>query len=255
MPPFNPYAYEFGLAASLDKIPGVSTVNKYGQAPDCDNGDPTDVWSGADAVTGTKIWVAPTVARTHVIASSSGDDAVAGSGVQMMRLYGLTTWDTEEETEDVSVGDTTNKSWVIIYRIKCLTFGAGLTNAGIIKATATTDGTVTAVIQAGEGQTQMAIYAIPSTKVLRICNMRSEILGAAATAGGIFHLLIKENVNLATSGFIHKEDAQFTRDAPFDRFYPLPKKVNGPAIIKAQVVATTANSNVTGSIDGFVMQK
>lgn len=244
---------DFSLEVALDNVPGYSKINKFGSAPDCDSGVFTDIWDGADGSTSTDIWVAPTQARTHTIASTSGNDAVAGTGLQTMRVYGLKDWDSKETSEIVSVGDTTANSYVIIHRIKGLTFGSGGTNAGIITATATTDGTITAAIQAGEGQTQMAIYGIPSTQTIHLKHVRADILRGVSSVISDLHLLVKENADLSTAGFIHKEDFQFASSTPLDRIYNIPKSFTGPAIIKIQVDTNSNNCNVTASFDAYIV--
>lgn len=62
---------------------------------------------------------------------------------------------------DGTVNSPTTNSYLRIHRLEVITVGSGEINAGVISATADTDGTVTAEIAIGDGQTQMAIYTIP----------------------------------------------------------------------------------------------
>ena len=242
----------FGLEVALGNVSGYSKVNKFGKATDCDSGIPTDVWDGADGATSTDIWIAPTQARTHLIASTSGNDAAAGTGMQTMQVYGLADWDSAETSEIVSVGDTT-AAYVIIHRIKGLTFGTTGSNEGIITATATTDATITAAIQIGVGQTLMIIYGVPSTQTLQIKKVSSGILRAVTAVTADLTLFAKENADQATAGFIVKEEYILTSSVPVEEAYDPPKSFTGPCIVKLQVITGSNNSQVTGSFDAYVV--
>ena len=145
----------------------------------------------------------------------------------------------------------TTNSYVIIYRMKGLTFGSGGTNAGIITATALTDGTVTAAIQAGEGQTQMCIYAIPSGKTLLISRLYGHVVGTV-TATVQTHLVVYANADTATAGWIHKEHLMMSQLLPLDRVYDPYKIVVGPAMVKIQVNSSANNTRVIAAFDGYV---
>lgn len=248
---------DFALAAARGSVEGYSTINKYGQALDCDNGVDTDIWDGADGVTSTPIWVPPTAARIHDIKSTSANDdgAPVGTGMRTIEIKGLTGWDAVETFETVTLNGTGNvataNSYVIIHRMEGLTFGSGGTNAGIITATAQTDATITAAIQAGEGETLMAIYGIPSTQTLHIMYMRTGVLFAAGAEGDVT-LLAKLNADQADAGFVTKERGEFSDSSPFDRTYGVPKSVTGPAIVKIQVKTNTNNCAVSAAIDAYV---
>jgi hypothetical protein len=156
------YGNTDGLEVAKGNVPGHSQIFKFGKALDCDSGVPTDIWDGADGVTSTDIWVPPTVARVHNLASSSdADNGGTATGMLTVRIFGLTDWDTAEVTEDVTLNGTANvatvNSYVIINGMRGLTFGSGETNAGIITATAVTDATITAAIQVGRGSSAMCI--------------------------------------------------------------------------------------------------
>lgn len=251
---------DFAARVALGLVPGWATVNKFGEAPDCDSGVATDLWDGADGATSTDVWVAPTQARLHAITSASGNDDgdPVGTGLRTLRVYGLTDWDTAEVNEDIIMNGVSNvnttNSYVIIHRMEGLTFGSGGTNAGIITATAATDGTITAAIQASNGQTEMAIYGVPSTQKFVLQSLSVTLLrgsGASAAADGT--LLVKLNADQADAGFVNKGDFLATHDSNFIEIYPSPDAYAGPCLIKMQVKTDTANAQVTGSFDGFLV--
>lgn len=251
----------FELEVSLGKITGYADVNKFGEALDCDSGVDTDIWDGADGVTSTDVWVAPTTARIHdlVSASVNDDGSPVGTGMRTIRVFGLTGWGTAEVSEDIILNGTTNvptvNSYVIIHRMVGLTFGSLGGNAGIITATAQTDTTITAAIQVGEGQTLMAIYGVPSTQKIAILRSVYTVLkiggGASAKADGT--LLVKENADQADAAFVTKERFQFVDGAPYVRDIHPPVVFNGPCIVKMQVNSNTANTVATALFDAYVV--
>ena len=170
----------------------------------------------ADAAGTQQIWVAPTQARIHNITSSdTADDGTpegAGAGAQAVRISGLVDWDTAEVSEDVILNGTANvatsNSYVIIHRMKIIPVGSTYNNnAGIITATAQTDGSVTAQINIGNGQTEMAIYGIPSvqTAYMTSFDVNAHNTGNPSTVVETdYDLVINERPDLNLGVFVKK---------------------------------------------------
>lgn len=253
-------AGDFGLEAARGNISGVTTVNKFGASPDGIQTTPTDVWSRADAAVTQQVWLAPTAARIHAIVSTSTSDdgAPAGVGAQTIRVYGLKTWDLAETSEVVTLNGTTPvntaNTYVIIHRMKVLTCGASGPNVGIISATAATDGTVTAIIAAGDGQTEMAIYGVPSTQSLYITRWACSI--AKATAGYInFELRVNENPNVQTTAYLRKNDMAVvsTGTGNAEKIFHVPPKYAGPCIVKVIGYANANDTDAKAAFDGYLV--
>ncbi len=237
-------------------IDGLAAVNKFGRANNVDGGF-TDIWDMANTVQDQDIWVAPTQARIHDIVSTSVSDAAAGVGAQTLRVFGLTDWDTAEVSEDITLNGTTNvptvNAYVIIHRMRVLTKGATSVNVGNITATAQTDSTITAEIYAGQGQTQMAIYGIPSTQDAYMGSLWAGLNKATAGDADIFlrenpepqdellNFLIKHTFGVSTTGSSYVSHM-------FDPFFKIP----GPAIIKVQGRGTPINMDVSAGFDLIV---
>jgi hypothetical protein len=256
---------DYYLEVAAGRVPGKSPVNKFGRAFDGVQLTPTDIWDRADAASTQQIWVAPTTARVHNIASTSTNDTSGGTGARTIRVYGLTSWSADEASEDVIMNGTSNvatsNAYVIIHRMKVLTYGASGPNLGTITATAASDGTVTAQINydatnaIGQGQTQMAIYGVPSTKCAYITNYYFSLPELAATPSTAIDvqttLLINEDPTAQLGGFLVKHTKGLvntgTSDAPHD-FKPY-NKVTGPAIIKLQAESTSADTDVSAGFD------
>lgn len=248
---------DFGLESRRGKTASYAVVNKFGEALDCDQNVATDIWDGADGTTSTDVIVLPTTARIHDLSSTSGNDiAITGSGCRTIDVSGLTAWNTAEVSETVTMNGTgnsaTTNAYVIIHRMVCKTFGSGLTNAGIITATAQTDSTVSAAIQAGNGQTLMAIYGVPSTQNIYITDVHCSVTGTV-TAKVNITMLVKEDADLDTSGFLVKDRWHAEQASPVVRRYRLPKRFDGPCIVKLQANSDTANAVCAGAFDAYVV--
>lgn len=249
----------FASLAQIELVDGdiasYCTVNKFGRANNV-NGNFADIWDRANTADDQDIWIAPTQARIHDIASDSASDDgdPAGVGARIIRVFGLPDWDTAEVSEDIVLNGVTDvptvNSYVIIHRMRVLTKGATNVNVGKITATAQTDGTITAEIWPGQGQTQMAIYGIPSTQAAYMTSFWAGLNKATAGNVDIFlrensepdsellNFLIKHTFGLSSTGSSHVRH-------PFDPYYKIP----GPAIIKVQGRGDPDNMDVSAGFD------
>lgn len=249
---------EFLLEVPRGTISGFVSVNKFGRSTDVDAAIDTDIWDRANATDGQTIWTAPTTARTHQIASSSASDDgnPTGVGLRTLRLYGLTDWSTKEVFEDVTMDGTTNvatvNQYVIIHRMQGLTWGASGPNVGTITATADTDATITAQINAGEGQTQMAIYGWPSTQSLYLLQFYlSSNSGSPAGARIDGKILVNPIPDQELVAFLTKSTVATIDDGTshFSHIFIPYSRFDGPGIIKMQASSSSNNSDVSSGFD------
>lgn len=243
-------ASDFALEVGKGNVAGVTTEHKFGRNPNIGTAtDPEDVWDAGG------LWIPPTEARVHDIASSSANDAgsvvsngtatggsrttlvdsganfigdgvavkdavindttlehstvisvtattltchdsahggnVADSGdlyrvvnststgAAIVHIYGLdSNMDLAEEF--IVMNGTTNvntiRTYWRIFRIHTdAVVDRNVNNVGDIAATAQTDNTITAQINAGNGQTLMAIYTVPRGKTVFMTSFFSGI--------------------------------------------------------------------------------
>ena len=252
------FTRDFFTEVAKGEIPDALGVNKFGRAPSGIQTTATDVWDRATAAPLQSIWVAPTQARTHQIASSSASDdgAPAGVGARTIRVYGLTSWDTAEVNEDIILNGTTDvptvNQYVIIHRMEVLTKGATNVNVGAISATADTDGTVTAQINDAEGQTQMAIYGIPSTQTAYVTGYYGTLNKASGGVATInFSFEINPEPDTELINFVTKNTRGVQSTGTSGDSWPFcpPLKVVGPAIIKVQGKASAADVEGSAGFD------
>lgn len=245
------------LEVARGNVPGMSSVNKFGRSTNVDNGIDTDIWDRANSTNDQDIWVPPTTARTHQITSTAAadDGDPAGNGARTIRVYGLTAWNTAEVSEVITMNGTSNvataNSYVIIHRMKVLTAGSAGPNSGYITATADTDGTVTAQINPGEGQTQMAIYGIPSTKTAYMTQYYASAIKSNVATVVAVTLLFNPEPDTNADTWLTKHTNGLKTDgtnALLHRFNP-PNGFAGPGIFKIQGNASGNDTDVSAGFD------
>ena len=245
--------YRLDIPAGRLNFYGIETVNKFGRAPEGVQTSATDVWDRADATPTQQIWVAPTTARVHNFASSSASDDgdPAGVGARTLRFYGLTSWTTPEVSEVIELngaGDVaTQQAYVCIHRAKVLTKGGTNVNVGTITATAVTDGTITAAILPGAGQTQMAIYCVPEGYSAFVSYYYVALNETAATSLDAA-LLVNPEPDAELTNFLtkHTVSAKDTGSTYVRHDFNPYFRVDGPAIIKVQGISSAADTDVDG---------
>lgn len=248
------------LEVARGRVTGISAVNKFGRCDNVDNGSDSDIWDGANTTdTESKIWVAPTAARIHQIASSSANDTAAGTGARTIKLYGLTSWDAKEVSETIIMNGTsdvpTANAYVIIHRIKVETFGSAGPNVGIITATADTNATVTAKIMAGAGQTQMAIYGVPSGQTAYCTHYYASAIKAATALSVEIKLLCNVQPDNELVGFLtkHTLGAATEGTSNLEHFFQPYVGYPGPAILKIQCNSSSNNTDVSAGFDLYLI--
>lgn len=249
------------LGIASGEINGVGSVNKFGYAPGGIQDVVTDIWDRANATPTQSVWTAPTQARIHAIVSSSDADSTGNGGALTLRVFGLPDWHRSEIFEDIIMDGTnavnTDSSYVIIHRMEVLTKGATSSNVGVITATAATDGTVTAQINVGEGQTQMAIYGISSLETAYMTRYYGTINKASGQAtDAIYILRVNPEPDSELINFLNKntrglQSTGTTSDSwAFDPYFRIP----GPAIIKVSAIASVDDIDGSAGFDIILVE-
>ncbi len=256
----------FLLDISKGVIPGHKSINKFGRSTNLDAAVATDIHDGANATDALAIWVAPTQARTHQIKSTDAKDTGAesggsptGVGARTIKIWGLKSWITKEVSEIVVLDGTSNvataNKYVIIHEMEVISNGVENVNVGVITATADTESTVTAQINAGNGHTEMAIQGIPSIQTAYMTQFYGDLENAAAAQEIIFRLLVNHDPLAELTNF-GQENTRSTRGggtSNIEHTFSPYKKIEGPAIIKLQGTGDAADMSATAGFDLIIV--
>ena len=246
-------------------IISTTSDNKYGYAPDGVQTTSTDIWDRADAAATQQLWASPVAPGTttgvlHNIVSTSVVDDVAGIGAKKIQIYGLTDWDSDEISEIIEMDGTTNvstvNSYIIIYRMKVIQYGALGPNVGVITATNAAGSIVTAQINANQGQTQMAIYGIPSTKTAYLTNWYASVHNRTSSTATTQLLYCTDPVGNA-SRFLVKETRGLCSDGTSSGVWEKNPylSLEGPGILKINAIASAADQDMGAGFDLILVDK
>lgn len=141
-------AVPFGLPLALGQYTELYGVQKFGYAGSVGTSFAT-IWEGVTPY--------PYI-ETAGAATLTSTDAASDDGTTVS-VQGLDeNWELATETVTVG-GAASTTTWLRIFRMVLLNANTGNTNVGTISATV--GGTARAYINAGEGQSLMAVYTIP----------------------------------------------------------------------------------------------
>ena len=222
-----------------------------------------DVEAAAGAGDTMTLWdhTSSAIATTDTMdnASWGAANTINGPGAVAVEVHYLPDWDTPEAVETIymhgTVGVEMSSAAVIIHRMKIIANGTAYgINVGAITATAAVDATITAQVDAGEGQTGMAVYGIPS---IQTAYMTGYMIGSHDSVNPgtpvevDFNLLVNEHPDVNPAVFINKSNLGIitTGDSAETRNYNPYKIIPGPAIIKFQGTATANDTEGTAEFD------
>jgi len=158
---------EFYLEIAKGNITGHSKVNKFGRNPTIASGATEELWSVS--TNRTRLTVAATMEAisTSNADSDSGGSNPASTGARIITIQGLdNNW--ADASEDITMDGTTASTATItsffrINRAFVKTTGTyGVANTGTITIRVSGAGSTQAQWEVGKGQTEMAMFSIPT---------------------------------------------------------------------------------------------
>ena len=176
------------ITTSYDRyLAGWLQVHKFGENPTITTGsDPEDIWDLGGAITVANVF--PAAAATTTVVCANVNDDIDGTGMKTVTVIGTNGAGAEisqtvncEGNDGGSGVSTLGTDLKTISRMYGATAGSGETNAGTV--TGTIGGNNVSQITAGQGQTQQAVYTVPTGySKYYITNWSVRLSGIQATA-------------------------------------------------------------------------
>lgn len=198
-------------------------IHKFGRNADIDSAAAETIWDAG----GTYVW--PTTSEPLSVVSDSTDDDAAGTGLRTLEIQGLDlNWNeiSETVTLDGTTPVVTDIGFFRVFRIKGMTAGSGSVNAGNVTVTNETSGQTLGKVEAGKGQSQLALYSVPAGQTLSINEIICTPFKAAAASYEVRMMTRKVDQcwNLkATLGGHTQAGGTYKR---FDPAYDIPEKTD-----------------------------
>ena len=159
-----------GIDIADGSVTGTSGVVKFGRNAAV-GATEEDIWAAGGIYTG----FLTAASAVRIRAGGNAADDAAGAGARSIEVEGLDqNWNVVTETistAGASASTATTTTFIRVYRVCVIDVGTYTgANTGTISVE-TTGGVLMATIEAGLGQTQMAIYTVPAGKTAYIVSL------------------------------------------------------------------------------------
>lgn len=249
-------ANDYFFDISQGNVKNTGYINKFGRTTNADQDVPTDIWDGANSNDDLPTWPQPSYSQYHLISSSSTNDTGGGGGARTLYVEGVNEWNGSFVSENITLNGLTNvttaNKYVIIYRMTVLTSGNDI-NSGVIKAYTQNETTVTAQINTGKGQTEMAIWGCPSGTTVYIKSFYSSVLKQGGGSGNVFAdfsgLVNSDPENSKAFSVKRSWGLNTGGSSVYEQEHQVLPKFPCPAILKMRVRSSANNADVSGGFD------
>jgi hypothetical protein len=225
---------EFGASANITisagLVDGYEHINKFGYSSNISGGSSYNtIWS-----------------QNNVYSYATNPTVVAVAGTSdvgaTVEIQGLDA-DFNQIVETVTVPSSTTAEYIRVFRMKLVEPATGTTNVGDI--TATFDGAIRAQIDAGAGQTLMALYTIPANKTGYLLKVAFSL---DKSTDAKFRILARDN---AVNGAFQLKGQFGTFATNVEYNYPVPLKFTEKTDIECRGIA--GNTCGAGAIFDLIL--
>ena len=229
-------------------VRGTSAVIKFGSNLDIDTlTEPETIWSTGG------LYDFPLTAAQLSVTSTSANDTAAGTGARKVVIQGLDENYKEIEEELTLNGLTpvlsTSTKWLRVYRMRVSEAGSGEVNAGsIATAVGSADG---AVILAGDGQTQMAVYTVPAGKTAYLKTFSGAVVRGTASSEASLGLYVRKN---GVRRLIQEISVGTQGANTYNKEYIIPIKIEEKTDIYVECIEVSANNSAVFSNFSLVLE-
>lgn len=194
------------------------------------------------------LWLPPTQARIHSIASGDANDTAAGTGARTVWVTGYTAAGasaSEVVTLDGIAAVNTAAAYTHITDIVVLTAGSNGVNAGLLTATAATDSTVTCAVAIGHNRSSGCfLYSQDLGEQLEVTAVT--LTHSNATAADLEALLVYRR---AGETLLRKMPVAGTLDAGTTSItVPVSLIIETGGFVRLDVTSSAAGSRVVGAL-------
>jgi len=182
----------------------------------------------------------PASAQQMRVVSTSANDTASGTGVRSLRLYYVNSA-SRLATEDITLNGTTPVNTVTtavlqVNLIRAITVGSGGFAAGAISLQNTAGSTTYAQIAAGQNSWRSARYYVPSGTLAYLYEWDV----SAYNGGAKFEL--DASLDTGFSGPLIERAVLFASDAMLAQNFPIPIRIDGPALMTVRAIARGGTS-------------
>lgn len=247
--PLKRYYHDYFLEVAKGHIPQHSIINKFGINTDIDtNTDPETIWSAGG------IYSFPSSADTLKISSNDNNDNGTGTtGALEITVEGLDSnynIISENFTLNGQTAVTSNKEFIRVYRAFVTSAGSSEYNEGVITINNSDDSIKLAEIPAEYGQTQMAIYTVPSNHRAFITNFSGAIVRTFFSAQTSLGLYFREN---GVKKLKQEISLDSSSTSSYNKTYSLPLIVEEKTDIFVNSISVSTNNVGVFSNFGIVL--
>lgn len=234
-----------GIAIVRGDIQGVDSIEKYGKNLTAAANDVVQDEEGTIAI--------ETSATTIEIIGADADDVAAGAGAEAVRVFGVdANWNPIEETiitAGLSASLPSNNSYLYVYRAKIIDSGA-IRNEGNLTIRRSSAGATLALILAGKGQTQKAMYPVFAGCSLYLERFRFEGSKTGSLTGEInlMEYELNEGIRVAHP-IVFSSGAVIT--AEWDLGV---KRFTEKTLVWVEIESISAGAVITASFDGAIVR-
>lgn len=229
-------------------VRGTSAVVKFGSNLDIDTGsDPETIWSTGG------LYDFPLTAAQLSITSTSANDTADGTGARTLVIQGVDE-DYKEIEEEITLNGltpvlSTSNKWLRVYRMFVSSAGSGEVNAGsIATAVGSADG---AIILAGDGQTQMAVYTVPAGKTAYLKTFSAALTRSSSSAIASLGLYIRKN---GVRRLLQEISVGTQGSNTYNKEYIIPIKIEEKTDIYVECIEVSNNNSSVFSNFSLVLE-
>jgi hypothetical protein len=221
-----PYIY----AIAEGEVSGHSTLFKYGARTTVSQGTASTIWEGTD-----NLYVYLPSGQTLNISGDTNEDSQTGSGAYTLVVQGLgNNWTPYSETVTLDGTGIVNTTGIFIRQNRAFvgSCGASYSNIGEIAVRDSTDSITTSLVKAGEGQTLLGLWTVPSGQSLYVTEFS---ISTSSNKGAEVSLFTR--INDGTGGYYpwRVSFRQYSFQGADSYPFPAPVKINEMTDIEVRV--------------------